>query len=191
MIRTLFLLLVLLPVLFTAGCTSNSSFDARYARSQQALYEGDYESASRSIRELLKDSGESVEVLSLALEHALVTEDIRRALELIDRLILVDQDSWYRYYGVKALMLLEAGQKESAVQLYRERHEHNPYDLENGLILIGLLREQGRAQEAGTVARTLYTYHPDSQEVLEILADVSVQESAGWSEVLDYEKTLR
>ncbi len=191
MVRIGILLLSLLPVLIGTGCASSSVYEEHYGDAQQALYEGDYESASRSIRELLKESGESVEVLSLALEHALVTEDIRRGLELIDRLILVDQDSWYRYYGIKALLLLEAGRRESALQLYRERHEHNPYDLENGLILIRVLREQGRAQEAVTVARTLYTYHPDSLEVLEILADASVQDSAGWSEVLDYEKTLR
>ncbi|MBN2859463.1 MAG: hypothetical protein JXK93_04260 [Sphaerochaetaceae bacterium] len=191
MFRHILLLLILLPVLVTTGCVSSLSYTERYARSQRALYEGDYESASRIIGELLYETGTSVDTLSLALEHAIVTMDVRRALELIDRLIEVDRDSWYRHYGVKALLLLETGQTGKAVQLYREMHQRNPYDLETGLALIDVLRDQGRTEDVFEVARTLYTYHPESIEVIELLASLSDQESSPWSEVLAYEKTLR
>lgn len=189
--RTILLPFVLLTVLITTGCVSGLSYTELYAHSQQALYEGDYDTASRIIGELLDENGDSVDILSLALEHALVTSDVRLALELVDRLIEADQDSWYKHYGVKALLLLETGQKGAAVQLYREMHQRNPYDLKTGLALIDVLREQGRNQEGFEVAGTLYTYHPDSLEVLELLAGISGQNQAGWSEVLEYEKTLR
>lgn len=191
MVRIGMLLLALLPALIATGCAGTSLYEERYGDAQQALYEGDYDSAALIIRELLEETGDSLRTLSLALEQAVVTSDIRQALEVVDRLIQVDEDAWYRYYGIKALLLLEAGQEESAARLYRERHQRNPYDIENGLSLISVLRGQGRDNEAFEVARELYTYHPDSLEVLEILAGVADERGEDWKDVLEYENTLR
>ncbi len=180
------LLLLFLP-LFLIGCQSSTPYTDQYEEAQRAMFEGDYVRGGKILVSLEEEWGDHSDILSLSLEHALITYDYMKAVSLIDRLLAADPESWYAHSLTKARILEETGNAGGALKVYRQLCERDPYSLSIGLDLIRILTEEHEREEAYTVAELLYTFHPDAKEVLKLLVELSPADADGWQDVLEYE----
>ncbi len=184
-----FFILLILPLL--TGCGSTRSYTMSVKEAQSALHSNEYERGGELLQSLLDRYGEKEEVLTLALEHALITSEYESALHYIDLLIVADPAGAAGYQKTKGALLDRLGRYEEEISLYRSLWEMDRYDSDLGLTLIRLLSEQGHTAEAYEVSLALYAFHPDLIELLEYLAAFDTPRQEGWKEVLEYNSASR
>jgi tetratricopeptide (TPR) repeat protein len=109
--------------------------------------QGKYDEALEVYGELEEKFGVMEEVAIQRQMIFLEQDNAKKALEEVDKLIAFNPNE-LRYYGMKAEILEQTGQREEAIALYKNMLEMDPT---NGLVLVALYEiyeQEGKASEA-------------------------------------------
>jgi tetratricopeptide (TPR) repeat protein len=168
--KKVYFLIALLPLclLFTS-CLSSSQEGGKAVQLEigQFITNNDYDSAIGLAQEYISNHPNDISALSLLLQCYILDEQYERGAAIERRLISLDSPNRYEHSKRYAQLLVGAGQKSLALEIYHTLLAENPLDKESAFPLIMLYLEQEKYEKALEIALILYNSDVSDREVVE------------------------